>query len=116
MKRKIAVLIFAVVGALAIVALQRYSAAERGERRFAELGCSGCHFSGGGPNLTQVVHKHDDALLERFILDPQSVYRERNMKTLNNGYMFMPRVVASREDVRDIIAYFHSLEKQTATK
>jgi nitrous-oxide reductase len=112
MRSRIILVTCAIVGALAVVAIQRYSAAERGQRRFAELGCSGCHFSGGGPNLTKVVRKHNDALLERFILDPQSVYRERNMKTLNSSYSFMPRVVASRDDVRDIIAYFHALDEQ----
>lgn len=111
-RRKILILLFAALGALAVLAMQRYSAVERGERKFAELGCSGCHFSGGGPNLTNVVKKHDDKLLERFILDPQEVYRERNMKTLNPGYMLMPRVVTTREDARDIVAYFHALDRQ----
>lgn len=112
MKQKVVLLIFVVLGVFAIFGVQHYSAVERGGRKFAELGCSGCHFSGGGPNLTNVVRKHDDALLERFILDPQSVYRERNMKPLNPGYMLMPRVTASREDVRDMIAYFHTLDGQ----
>lgn len=112
MKRPIILVIAAVLGALVVIVIQRYSAAERGERRFVELGCAGCHFSGGGPNLTNVVKKHDDALLERFILDPQTVYKERNMKSLNEGYNYMPRVISTRDDVRDIVAYLHEMNKQ----
>jgi nitrous-oxide reductase len=111
-KRPIILAVAVGLGALAIIGIQRYSAAERGERRFAELGCAGCHFSGGGPNLTNVVKKHDDALLERFILDPQAVYKERNMRSLNQGFMYMPKVVATPDDVHDIVAYLHEMNKQ----
>jgi cytochrome c2 len=116
MKRRVAVLVFAVLGAVAIIAIQRYSAAERGQRKFVELGCSGCHFSGGGPNLTKVVHRHDNAFLERFILNPETVYRERKGQSLNSGYMLMPRVVASRDDVQDIITYLHTLDTQQSPR
>jgi hypothetical protein len=63
--------IVVLVAAAAIWGMQAYSPAQRGERAFAQLGCIGFHFSGSGPNLTHVVKKHDDALLVRFISDPE---------------------------------------------
>jgi hypothetical protein len=97
--------------AIGVWLYQRYTPARRGERRFAELGCTGCHFSGAGPNLTHVIRKHDRALLERFIPDSPSVYRERKGAPLNAGYMLMPKGKATAEDVQVILAYLQELDR-----
>jgi Cytochrome c len=101
----------AVVAAVAIMLIQYNSAARRGERAFTRLGCTGCHFSGAGPNLTHVLRKHDRKLLEQFILDPQSVYKQRNREPLNRGYMLMPRMQVTSPDVHDILAYLADLNQ-----
>ena len=88
------------------------TAAARGERAFQRLGCGGCHFSGAGPNLTHVVRRQDPKLLEQFIANPPKVYRERGMRSLNEGYMLMPDMHASPEDAREIVAYLRELDKQ----
>ena len=111
MKWKLAA-VAAVALCLASIASERLTLSRRGEESFARLGCGGCHFSGGGPNLTHVVNKHNDALLERFIQNPQSVYRERKGQPLNVGYMLMPNMNATHEDARAIIAYLRELNKQ----
>jgi hypothetical protein len=105
-------LLVCVVGIAAGALLyQRYSLAEQGQRDFARLGCTGCHFSGAGPNLMHVVRKHDEKLLTQFILDPESVYRERQMQPLNAGYMLMPSLNPTQQETRAIIAYFRELDR-----
>ena len=111
MARKLILLLLA-AGMLASVLLwERYSLARQGERDFAALGCVSCHFSGGGPNLTHVVRKHDDKLLSQFIGDPGSVYRARNMQSLNEGFGHMPQLQTTPQNVRAIIAYLHELDR-----
>jgi cytochrome c551/c552 len=111
MKWKIAMV---AVLALFLVAnlYERLTLAKRGEKTFARLGCGGCHFSGGGPNLTHVVRKHNAVLLQKFIRSPQEVYRERDGQPLNPGYMLMPNMDASDDDARAIIAYLNELNKE----
>jgi len=91
---------------------QANSAATRGEKAFQRLGCGGCHFSGAGPNLTHIVRNQDAHLLERFIASPSTVYRERDMKSLNEGYMLMPDMHATPEDARDIVAYLEEMNRE----
>ncbi len=98
--------------AIGVLVYQRYTLAAQGERAFQRLGCGGCHFSGAGPNLTHVVKKHDPKLLQQFIASPPQVYRERAMKPLNEGYMYMPDMHASPEDARAIVAYLRVLDEQ----
>ena len=105
------VLVAATIVVGGIVWYQHDSAAARGEQAFQRLGCGGCHFSGGGPNLTHIVHKDDPKLIERFIANPEAVYRERGMKSLNEGYMLMPDMHASPEDARDIVAYLKEVDR-----
>ena len=88
------------------------NAAARGERAFQRLGCGGCHFSGAGPNLTHIARKEDPKLLQRFIANPPEIYRERGMKSLNEGYMLMPDMHASPQDARDIVAYLRDLDRR----
>lgn len=97
---------------LAVSLYERISLARRGEEAFTRLGCGGCHFSGGGPNLTHVARKHSAGMLHRFIRNPQTIYGERNGQPLNPGYMMMPNMNASDDDARAIIAYLNELDKQ----
>ncbi|HUN89039.1 MAG TPA: cytochrome c [Terriglobales bacterium] len=91
---------------------QANSAATRGEKAFQQLGCGGCHFSGAGPNLTHVVRTQDEQLLEHFIASPPSIYQERGMKSLNEGYMLMPDMHATPQQARDIVAYLRELNRE----
>jgi cytochrome c2 len=111
MKWKIAL---AAVLALLLAAnlYERLRLANRGEEAFARLGCGGCHSSGGGPNLNHVTSKHSEALLLKFIQNPQVVYRGRNGQPLNSGYMLMPNLHATEDDARAIVAYLKELNKQ----
>ncbi len=102
----------AIAACLGVILYQRFNVAARGEETFTSLGCGGCHFSGGGPNLTHVVQRHDEALLLRFIQNPQNVYKERNGESLNPGYMHMPNLNASANDARLIVAYLKELDRQ----
>ena len=112
MKRKLVTLavVIALGGGLALY--DRLTLASRGEQTFTRLGCGGCHFSGGGPNLTHVVRRHDTKLLHKFIQNPGSVYRERNNQPLNAGYMYMPNMNATAEDADEIVAYLKELDKE----
>jgi cytochrome c2 len=101
------------IALMAVLVAQHYSPARRGERAFAQLGCTGCHFSGAGPNLTHAVRKHDPAFLEQFLLDPMAVYGRRNGEPLNHGYMRMPKMNATPDDVRNILAYLAELDKSS---
>ncbi len=97
---------------LSVIIYEKLTLARRGEETFTRLGCGGCHFSGGGPNLTHVANKHNSALLEEFIQNPQNVYRKRHDQPLNAGYMLMPNMNATHDDALAIIAYLDELNKQ----
>jgi len=97
---------------LGVAVYQRNTLARRGEETFTRLGCSGCHFSGAGPNLTHVLNKHDAAFVEGFIQDPSRIYVERHGQTLNQGYMPMPNLGVSADDAHAIVAYLKELNKQ----
>ncbi len=80
---------------------------QRGSAAFQKYGCIHCHGSSGAPNLTNVNKKYDDETLRRFIHDPESVYRARGRKPLNDGFMPMPRLNVSEEDAKDIVEYLN---------
>jgi cytochrome c551/c552 len=111
MKWKLAAVTALALCSLAII-YERLTLSRRGEETFARLGCRGCHFSGGGPNLSHVANKHSEALLEKFIQNPQNVYKERKGQPLNAGYMLMPNMHATQNDAQAIIAYLQELNKQ----
>lgn len=81
---------------------------ERGRTAFRALGCMECHSSGAGPDLTNVGSKYDRKMLVRFIENPDEIYGERSGRTLNEGYMRMPRMHATPEDTEAIVAYLTS--------
>ena len=112
MKWKPIAIVVALAVFVAVIAYEHDAPARRGEETFNRLGCSSCHFSGAGPNLTHELNKHDEAFLERFIQDPSALYTERHGQTLNPGYMPMPNLGVSAEDAHDIVAYLKQLNKQ----
>lgn len=111
MKLRSVIAILVLTGALGVWASQRYSLPRRGERIFAQRGCTGCHFSGAGPNLTHVMRKHDRAVLEKLILDSPAFYRARKGEPLNPGYMRMPKVNATPDEIHAILAYLQELDE-----
>lgn len=83
---------------------------QRGQKAFQQAGCSSCHLSGGAPNLQNVGKRYSRQKLVRFIADPESVYRERGMQSLNAGYPRMPRVKTDERDVEAIASYLMTLK------
>jgi mono/diheme cytochrome c family protein len=83
---------------------------QRGERTFREAGCGSCHLSGGAPNLQNVSKRYHMKKLKQLIVDPESVYRERGMQSLNPGYPRMPKPGVNDKDVDALLAYLGSLK------
>ena len=113
MNWKYAAILLAIVGVACagVWTYQMNSAAERGEKDFQRLGCGGCHFSGAGPNLTHIVRTQDAHLLERFIASPSTIYQERGMRSIHEGYMLMPDMHATPEEAHHIVAYLQQLNR-----
>ena len=111
MKLRLTIALVILALAVGFSAVQQTSAVRRGERAFMRLECNTCHFSGAGPNLTHVARKYDGTFLEKFIVDPQFVYRERKGAPLNHGFMMMPNVHATAAEARLIVAYLADLDK-----
>lgn len=82
-----------------------------GEKAFAAAGCAQCHLAGGAPGLHKVATKFDRRTLARFIHDPEQIYRERNVRPLNEGYMPMPKIEVSADDAQAIALYLISQSK-----
>jgi cytochrome c2 len=83
---------------------------QRGAKAFQETGCTSCHLTGGAPSLQNVGKKFDRKKLKQFIEDPDAVYRERGMQSLNAGYPRMPKPGVKDNDVDDIVTYLQSLK------
>ena len=79
-----------------------------GKRTFARLGCASCHFSGGGPNLSNVLPQYDEKTVEDFIRDPEAVYRRMGRKPLNPGFAIMHKVNTTDYQVRAMALYLKS--------
>src|SRR5512146_3583841 len=60
--------------------------------------------------FANVGKRYDRKRLKQFILDPDAVYRERGMQSLNPGYPRMPRPGVSDSDADAIIAYLQTLK------
>jgi len=74
-----------------------------GKRTFARLGCASCHFSGGGPNLANILPQYDEQTVEDFIRDPEAVYRR-----LDSGFAIMHKVNTTDSEVRAMAKYLKS--------
>ncbi len=106
-----AILWIVIISCLAVFAwaFRQSTEASRGEATFRKAGCGACHLSGGAPNLQNVGKRYDRKKLKQFILDPEAVYRERGMHSLNPGYPRMPRPGVVESDADAIVAYLESL-------
>jgi hypothetical protein len=111
MRRKIlwtAVALCAVLGG--VWAFRVDAVVRLGEAAFNRARCTSCHVTGRTPSLQNVGKRMDRKKLKQFIMDPDSVYRERGMQPLNSGYDRMPKPAAKEGDVDAIVAYLMTLE------
>jgi mono/diheme cytochrome c family protein len=90
-------------------AYTRSAEVEHGEAAFRQAGCGACHNSGGAPNLANVTRRYEKKKLKQFILDPDQVYRDRGMQSLNPGYPRMPKPGVPPSDADTIVAYLDTL-------
>lgn len=108
MSLKLKWLLLLPLGVFALWASYHVYELDLGKRSFARLGCASCHFSGGGPNLSNVLPQYDVQTVEDFIRDPEAVYRRLGRKPLNPGFAIMHRVNASDREVRAMAKYLKS--------
>lgn len=89
-----------------------------GEAAFAQFGCAGCHQKGrelGGPDLTDVVVRRDEAWLASWIVDPEAKYEEPYIKAMIERYgVKMPKQGVSEAQAREIIGYLKTWRSDTA--
>ena len=81
-----------------------------GRRAFVRLGCPSCHMAGGAPSLEHVGRKYDRATFVAWVSDPETIYTRLGRKPLNPGYLPMPRLPASHQDV-EAISWFLSAQR-----
>ena len=108
MLSKVKWVVLAAIAAFAIWAFYGTYELEQGKRSFARLGCASCHFSGGGPNLANILPRYDERTVEDFIRDPEDVYRRLGRKPLNPGFAIMHRVKTTDAEVRAMAKYLKS--------
>jgi len=89
-----------------------------GEAAFAQFGCAGCHQKGrelGGPDLTDVVVRRDEAWIASWIVDPETKYEEPYIKAMIERYgVKMPKQGVSEAQAREIIGYLKTWRSDTA--
>jgi len=100
--------ILASITAFALWAAYQAYMLDLGKRSFARLGCANCHFSGGGPNLANVLPQYDEKTVQDFIRDPDEVYHRLGRKPLNPGFSVMHRVKTTDLEVRAMAKYLKS--------
>jgi mono/diheme cytochrome c family protein len=105
---KVKWVVLAAIAGFALWAVYGAYELEMGKRSFARLGCASCHFSGGGPNLANILPRYDERTVEDFIRDPEDVYRRLGRKPLNPGFAVMHRVKTNDAEVRAMAKYLKS--------
>ena len=80
---------------------------QKGEAIYKERFCQVCHSINGkggkvGPDLTQVTVRRSEEWLSKWLKDPKALVPDTPMPTID---------WASKEEVRDLIAYFKTLRK-----
>jgi mono/diheme cytochrome c family protein len=105
---KFKLIILLPIAAFALWACYHAYELDLGKRSFARLGCASCHFSGGGPNLANILPQYDLQTVEDFIRDPEAVYRRLGRKPLNPGFAVMHQVKATNGEVRAMAKYLKS--------
>jgi nitrous-oxide reductase len=80
-----------------------------GEAEFNTYGCGGCHQKGretGGPDLTDVVVRRDEAWLVRWITEPELMYEDPIIvPQIAQFGVKMPNQGVSAEDAKKMIEY-----------
>lgn len=104
----ILLLVFCV--AASAVLLYRGHQITEGRNAFERLGCAGCHIAGGAPSLEHVGSKYDRKTFVAWVSDPETIYARVGHKPLNPGYMPMPRMSASPQEI-EAISWFLSAER-----
>ncbi len=94
--------------------------AERGEKLF-ESKCSACHKLDQryvGPPLGQVTERRTPAYVMNMILNPDGMYNKHPAaRQLLGEYMTqMPNLNLTREEARDLLEYFRSVDTTAAGK
>ncbi len=105
-------LIAIIVVACTLVFLYVYRVEQRiarGREAFARYSCGSCHLYRAAPSLQNVGKKYDRRTLTQFLRDPESVYRARGNRPLNEGFTPMPRMNVSGDDIPALVAYLQDL-------
>ncbi|HSN67987.1 MAG TPA: cytochrome c [Thermoanaerobaculia bacterium] len=88
----------------------------QGRKLYLEAGCHRCHSIGAGtllgPDLIDAGAKYDEAFLIRWILDPEGIYRELGVTTVNPGFTPMPASAITEDDAVLIARYLQSFAKK----
>jgi hypothetical protein len=103
-------LVLAVCFVVSVAILYRGHQVTEGRKAFERLGCPSCHLAGGAPSLAHVGSKYDRATFVEFVGDPETIYVRRGYKSLNSGYLPMPRLKASHRDV-EMLSYFLAAQR-----
>jgi cytochrome c553 len=83
---------------------------EEGRKAYRKYGCAQCHEAGSAPDLSKVKAKYDKKYIERFVQDPESIYREKGKRPLNEGFTPMPELHVSPKEARQIADFLTDLE------
>lgn len=112
MKKAILISVIAMCTAVFLWAYWTERTIDRGRQAFARYGCASCHYAGGAPNLQNVRQKYDRKTLAQFLRDPDSVYRDRENRPLNNNFQRMPKMKLAEDDIPALVAYLRELPDQ----
>lgn len=111
-KKAILISVVAMCAAVFIWVYWTERTVDRGRQAFARYGCASCHYAGGAPNLQNVGSKYDRETLTRFLRDPDSIYRARGYRPLNNNFQPMPKMKLAEDDIPGLVAYLRALSDQ----
>lgn len=85
---------------------------EKGKVLFQTRGCSYCHTIAKGkrqgPDLKNVRDRYDGEELQKWLTDPEIVYKEKGRRPLNRGFSPMPRVALSEKEINDLVAFLEA--------
>ena len=98
----VSIAILAVCGVVfAYVSWHEYNV-EQGRKAYRKYGCAQCHEAGAAPDLAKLKGKLDRDFIARFVENPETVYREKGHRPLNEGYVPMPVLHVSHDEARQI--------------
>ncbi|HEU5162381.1 MAG TPA: cytochrome c [Thermoanaerobaculia bacterium] len=84
----------------------------QGRKVYLDAGCHRCHSIGAGtllgPDLIDAGARYDEAFLIRWMLDPEGIYKELGVSTVNPGFTPMPASNISEDDAILIARYLES--------